>query len=128
MNTTSRILVSTLALLIVCLGATTVASMKRAQDINAQLQQAQNDLAKRRGSRDAGGQTSEERLRELLNQQEAANAKLREELARLREANSPAQPAKDNRADAGAAATPPPGRGGGGGGAWMERLRQEDPE
>ena len=65
MNTTSRILVSILALLIVCLGVTTVASMKHSQDINAQLQQAQSDLAKRKGSRDAGGLTSEERLREL---------------------------------------------------------------
>jgi hypothetical protein len=126
MNTTSRITVSILALLIVCLGVTTVASMKRAQDINAQLQQAQSDLARRKGSRDAGGQTSEERLRELLNQQEAANAQLREDLAQLRNTNSVAQSAKDNRADAGAADSQRPGRGGGG--AWMERIRQEDPE
>src|SRR5207244_12588632 len=120
MNTTSRSLVSVLALLIVCLGVTTVASMKRAQDVSAQLEQAQNALAKRQGARDAGGRTSEDRLRELLNQQEAANAQLRAELAQLREANSAARPAKDNRADAPAAETQRPGRGGGG--AWMERL------
>src|SRR2546423_13357486 len=98
MNTTSRILVSILALLIVCLSVTTVASMKRAQDINAQLEQAQSELAKGKGARVTGGLTSEDRLRDLLNEQEATNAKLREELARLRETNSVAPSTRDNRA------------------------------
>jgi hypothetical protein len=117
MNTTSRTIISILALLVIVLGVTTVAEMQRARELSAQLEETKT-LEPRRGA----ASVSEDRLREMLNDQEAANAQLRAEIAQLKSATAaPAatQPATEPSVarDDRAAGTP-----------WLERIRREDPE
>jgi DNA repair exonuclease SbcCD ATPase subunit len=122
----SKISVTILAILVVTLGVTTIAFSKRLQDASAQLEQAQAGLQQLKDQHDAGRPGSEDRLRELLNQQEEANNQLREELARLKQDG--ATNSSPRTAVAGDNAPRPASGGRGGGAAWMDRLRQENPE
>ena len=128
MNGIARTLVITLTILAVILTATTISAFKHAQELNAQLEQTQAELQKL-PSTPAGKPTagSGEMLQKLLAEESAANAKLRKEIARLKNQaatlvtnGSPAVTAvTTNTANSNRA-----GRGN----AWMERMRQDDPE
>jgi hypothetical protein len=122
----SRVAVTVLVILVVTLGVTTLAFSKRLQDTSAQLEQAQARLQQLKGSGEPGLSGSEGRLRELLNQQEAANNQLRDEIARLKQDG--ATDFSPKPAVAGDSASRPSSGGRGGAAAWMDRLRQEDPE
>lgn len=111
-----KTLLAALAILAVTLGITTFSFSKRAQESSAQLAEAQSELSRRPAGPSSN---SDDKLRELLNQQEEANRKLREEIGRLK-----ASPAKEPKTETSPDPTPVRGAGG----AWMDRLRQEDPE
>jgi len=128
MNGIARTLVITLTILAVILTATAISAFKHAQELNAQLEQTQAELQKLQGApagRPAAG--SGEMLQKLLAEETAANAKLRKEIARLK---NQAATLVTNGAPAVAAVTTNapnsnrPGRGN----AWLERMRQDEPE
>ena len=123
-----RIIAAGMAILVVTLGVTTLAFSKRSQEVNAKLELAQQEIQKLKDHQPSRPE-SEERLRELLNQQEAANTELRNELSRLEEEHA----ASDSKFEASARSAAdtvqqPALTGRGGPGAWMERIRQQDPE
>src|SRR5881296_3434068 len=124
MNLFSRILIVALAILVVGLAMTTLAFSKRSQDLSTQLERTQSDLQRRKGRRGHQPSAAEERLRQSLNQQEEINAQLRGDLTGLKQPQS--RPSPERPAATNASPADLPGRSGPG--AWMERLRQEDPE
>src|SRR5881409_78096 len=124
MKLLSRISIVVLAILVVSLAMTTLAFSKRSQDLTTQLQRAQTELQTRRGRHRLGASTSSEWLSQSLNEQEQINTQLRGELARLKQPAS--HPALEGPATPPSSPSEPAGRNGPG--AWMERLRQEDPE
>ena len=120
MKTLPRLAVPVLAILAVSLGITAFMISKRADDISAQLVEAQNEFDKLKSGH-TGAASTDDGLRELLTQQEQANQKLRAEIARLKTnttaaSNSKTEPTPEDR----------PARGGGA--SWMERLQRDDPE
>ena len=128
MNGIARTLVITLTVLAVILTATAISAVKHAQELNEQLDQAQAELQKLTGAPAGQAKTgSSEMLQKLLAEETAANAKLRKEIARLK--NLPATVVTNEIVGGAAALTNAPGLNRAGrGNAWMERMRQEDPE
>ena len=128
MNGIARTLVITLTVLAVILTATAISAVRHAQELNEQLDQAQAELQKLAGAPAGNTKTgSSEMLQKLLAEETAANAKLRKEIARLK--NQPITVVTNETSGTTAALTNAPGSNRAGrGNAWMERMRQEDPE
>ncbi len=117
----SSIAVIALVLLSAGLATAVITAINRNRELTAQLEQAQATQGQAAAPADAG------RLRRLLEEQELANVALRNELAQLqREAtnNTPprAEPARASNPDQPGNPRRNPG------GAWLDRLKQEDPE
>ena len=128
MNATARPVIIVLAGLAVILTATAISAIKHAQELNAQLAQTQTDLQKAQAAPAANPTAgSNDMLQKLLAEETAANAKLRKEIARLK--NPPTAWATNALPVAAAGSTNvPAGSRWGGGNAWMERIQREDPE
>ena len=128
MNGIARTLVITLTILAVILTATAISAFKHAQELNTQLEQTQTELQKLQGA-PAGKPTagSGEMLQKLLAEETAANAKLRKEIARLK--NQAATFVTNGVPVVAAVSTNAMNSNRSGrGNAWMERMRQDDPE
>ena len=129
MNATGRPLVIVLTVLAVILTATAISAVKHAQELNAQLEQTQAELQKVKGALAGklapgkGGMTQT-----LLSEETAANARLRKEIARLKYSSAAALVTNVTTVVTEVATNAPAAGRGGGPGAWMERIRQEDPE
>ena len=131
MNATTRPFVAIFAILAIILTATAISAVRHAQELNAQLEQAQAELQKFKtpGPTDTPAAGNSAVLQKLLAEQTATTARLRKEIARLK--NLPTNTVVTNiTAVVAEVATnlPAGGRNNGGPGAWMERLRQDDPE
>ena len=128
MNGIARTLIITLTILAVILTATAINAVKHAQELNAQLEQTETELQKLQGA-PAGKPTegSGAMLQKLLAEETAANAKLRREIARLK--NSAVPLATNSVPGVAAVETNAPNSNRSGrGNAWLERMRQDDPE
>ena len=131
MNGTARALIIVLTLLAVILTATAVSALKHAQELNTQLEQSQAALQKLSAPpADQAQPGAASRLQKLLAEETTTNARLRKDLARLK--NQPA-PLVTNALPVTAPATtngPVADRANrfGGPGAWLDRIRQQDPE
>ena len=119
----STIAVVVLALLSAGLATGVITTVIRNQELTDQLEQAKATQTKPALATDAS------RLRQLLDEQEAANAALRDELAQLKLTATNGAP---NQAGVARGSNPDqsrnPSRGPGPGNAWLDRLKQEDPE
>ena len=110
-----------LVLLSAGLATGVITAVNRNRELTAQLEQAQTPPSQATPPADAG------RLRQLLEEQELANAVLREELAQLQRGatNNTPSPAGSARASNLDQARNPRRDSGN---AWLDRLKQEDPE
>jgi hypothetical protein len=123
--------------MVLCVGLTTatIVQTSRIRSLQVQLEQTESELQKLRGPNDGGSipsSISDETLRRLLAEKEAEYAKLSEQYARLQRMSSRSATQSVRAARIAAAATrrsevngppPPPGRG-----AWLEQIRQQDPQ
>ena len=110
-----------LVLLSAGLATGVITAVNRNRELTAQLEQTQVTPSQTAPPTDAG------RLRQLLEEQELANAVLREELAQLQRGatNNTPSPAGSARASNPDQARNPRRDSGN---AWLDRLKQEDPE
>jgi signal transduction histidine kinase len=118
---TSTIAVVVLVLLSAGLATGVITTISRNRELTEQLDQAQAVRSQPAPATDAG------RLRQLLDEQEAANAVLRDEIAQLKLSATNDAPAQAERTRAPNSnqvwnASRGPGN------AWLDRLKQEDPE
>jgi hypothetical protein len=117
----STIAVVGLVLLSAGLATGVITTISRNRDLTEQLEEAQAARSQPAPATDAG------RLRQLLDEQEAANAVLRDEIAQLKLSATNNTPLRAESARAsGPDQSRNPGRGPGN--AWLDRLKQEDPE
>ena len=128
MNKTAYALIGLLGVLAVILTATAISAVSHSQELNAQLEQAQTELQNLRGKPTSKTTTgSNEMLQKLLAEETAVNAELRKEIERLENSAASAPVAnvsvaatvETNLLTVGRASGPA---------AWMERIRQQDPE
>jgi len=128
MNKTARALIGLLGVLAVILTATAISAVKHSQELNAQLEQAQTELqnvqSKPTGKTTTG---SNEMLQKLLAEETAVNAELRKEIERLENSAASAPVAKVTIVAAVETNSRTVGRASGAA-AWMEQIRQQDPE
>ena len=113
------------ALLCVSLSVATVYELNQSRNLQAQLEQAQGELDKANNTRVKSPPISDETLRQLLADKEAAYTKLSDEFAQLKRASqespqrspdlAPVLPG--NRPASGARTN-----------SWLESIRQQDPE
>ena len=85
MNRTARTLIATLTVLAIILTATAISAVKHAQELNTQVELLQTELEKLPST--PAGRTpagSSEMLQKLLAEETAVNAKLRKEIALLK--------------------------------------------
>jgi len=123
----SRIVAILLAIGCIGLGAATLNLVQQNRELNSQLTTI--DASRQATSHGEWGGWSERRggLRQALEAEQEANNELRQELARLKGEPPPPKPSPVPAPDFDAAA-PRQNRGGGGGDAWLERLKQQDPD
>ena len=117
----SSIAVVVLALLSAGLATGVITTINRNRELTAQLEQGQVPASQVAAPTDTG------RLRQLLEEQELANNVLRDEIANLKRGATN----NTSRQAGGARASNPDRPGnprGNPGNAWLDRLRQEDPE
>ena len=132
MNTTSvtRSVVVGTALVGIGLGAATVASVQRAHKLETRLEQTQAALDKLKSpsATRSGAGFSEESLLKLIEDKEAAYAELSEENQQLRKQLAERASTARAGAQASSAGSGGPATGWAGGRAWLDRIREEDPE
>ena len=128
MNKTAYALIGLLGVLAVILTATAISAVSHSQELTAQLEQAQTELQNSQG-KPAGKTTtgSNEMLQKLLAEETAVNAELRKEIERL-ENSAAAAPVANGRVGAAVETNSLTVGRATGPAAWMERIRQQDPE